>query len=368
MKKVLVFGMTENPGGVESVIMNYYRAIDRDQVQFDFLCNSQTVAYEDEIRQLGGVIYRIPARRDGRKAFARALDQLMATHAREYCAIWVNLCSLANIDYLKAAKKYGIPKRIVHCHNADNGDSFLRGLLHRYNRRVVRRVATDFWSCSDGACPWFYGAPASQLPNYQLITNAIDPAQFTPDAQVRQAYRRQLGCEDSLVVGHVGRFHFQKNQSFLLDVVAELARMGQPVKALLVGQGEDLEPMREKARTLGLEGRVEFLGVRSDTAQLYQAMDVFVFPSRFEGLPMALLEAQANGLPCVVSDAIVPEIQVNQNLYRLSLQESAKTWAECVVHTALQAGRVDQERFVRSPYHIHTQVQRLQSLLTEEAT
>ena len=367
MKNVLVFGMTENPGGVESVIMNYYRAMDRSRVQLDFLCNSDTVAYEEEILALGGTVYKIPARRDGRRAFHQALDAFMAQHAREYCAIWVNVCSLANIDYLKAAKKYGIPKRIIHCHNAANGDSFLRGLLHRYNRRVVRGVATDFWSCSDGACPWFYGAEAGKLPHYQLITNAIDPAQFTPDPQVRQAYRRQLGCEDALVVGHVGRFHFQKNQSFLLDVVSELAHMGQPVKALLVGQGEDLEPMREKARSLGLEGQVEFLGVRSDTAQLYQAMDVFVFPSQFEGLPMALLEAQANGLPCVVSDAIVPEIQVNPNLYRLSLQDSPKQWAECVVNKALKAGRVDQTQFAHSPYDINSQVQRLQALLTEAA-
>ncbi len=365
MKKVLVFGMTENPGGVESVIMNYYRAMDRTQVQFDFLCNSQTVAYEEEIVSLGGTVYKIPARRDGRRAFSQALDHFMVRHAGEYCAIWVNVCSLANIDYLKAAKKYGIPKRIIHCHNAANGDSFLRGLLHRVNRRTVRRVATHFWSCSDGACPWFYGAPASQLPHYQLITNAIDPAQFAPDGHIRTEYRRKLGCENHLVVGHVGRFHFQKNQSFVLDVVAELVRMGQPVKALLAGQGEDLAAMQEKARALGLGERVTFLGVRSDTAQLYQAMDVFLFPSRFEGLPMALLEAQANGVPCVVSDAIVPEIQVNTNLYRLSLEDSPEVWARCVVERAVQAGRVDQEKFLRSPYDVNRQARRLQELLTQ---
>lgn len=365
MKKVLVFGMTENPGGVESVIMNYYRAMDRTQVQFDFLCNSQTVAYEEEIGSLGGMVYKIPARRDGRRAFSQALDHFMVQHAGEYCAIWVNVCSLANIDYLKSAKKYGIPKRIIHCHNAANGDGVLRGLLHRVNRRAVRRVATDFWSCSDQACLWFYGAPASQLPRYQRITNAIDPVQFAPDGRIRTEYRRKLGCGNALVVGHVGRFHVQKNQSFVLDVVAELVRMGQPVKALLAGQGEDLAAMQEKARALGLGERVTFLGVRSDTAQLYQAMDVFLFPSRFEGLPMALLEAQANGVPCVVSDAIVPEVQVNSNLYRLSLEGSPEVWARCVVEQAVQAGRVDQEKFLRSPYDVNRQARRLQELLTQ---
>lgn len=365
MKKVLVFGMTENPGGVESVIMNYYRAIDRSQVQFDFLCNTQTVAYEEEIRALGGEIYKIPARREGRAAFAGALENVMAQHAREYCAIWVNVCSLANIDYLKAAKKHGIPKRIIHCHNAANGDSFLRGLLHRYNRRMVRKVATDFWSCSDGACAWFYGAEPRALPRYQLICNAIDPVPFAPDSQVREQYRRELGCENTLVVGHVGRFHFQKNQSFVVDVVSELVKLGQPVKALLVGQGEDLQPTRDKVQQLGLEEQVEFLGVRSDTQRLYQAMDVFLFPSRFEGLPMALLEAQANGLPCVVSDAIVPEVQVNSNLCRLSLQDSPQKWAQCVVQQAQKVGRVDQDAFLRSPYDVKRQARRLQELLTQ---
>ena len=365
MKKVLVFGMTENPGGVESVIMNYYRAMDRSQVQFDFLCNSQTVAYEDEIQALGGVIYKIPARRDGRGAFAQALDQLMATHAGEYSAIWVNVCSLANIDYLKAAKKYGIPKRIIHSHNAANGDSFLRGLLHLYNRRVVRKLATDYWSCSDEASRWFFGADIMHHPRYRVIPNAIDATRYAPDPAQRQEYRRMLGVEDALVVGHVGRFHFQKNHNFLLHVVAEMKRMEPKTRLLLVGQGSEMESIRGLTAQLELEDTVQFLGVRSDLEGPYQAMDVFVFPSKSEGLGVVLLEAQANGLPCVTSDVVPHQVKVNDNLHFLPLEDGAQKWASFILNQAVRQGRVGQEQFMNSPYNMARQAQLVQGLLSE---
>ena len=365
MKKVLVFGMTENPGGVESVIMNYYRAMDRSQVQFDFLCNSQTVAYEDEIQALGGVIYKIPARRDGRGAFAQALDQLMATHAGEYSAIWVNVCSLANIDYLKAAKKYGIPKRIIHSHNAANGDSFLRGLLHLYNRRVVRKLATDYWSCSDEASRWFFGADIMHHPRYRVIPNAIDATRYAPDPAQRQEYRRMLGVEDALVVGHVGRFHVQKNHSFLLHVAAQMKCLEPKTQLLLVGQGSEMESIRGLTAQLELEDTVQFLGVRSDLEGLYQAMDVFVFPSKSEGLGVVLLEAQANGLPCVTSDVVPHQVKVNDNLHFLPLEDGAQKWASFILNQAVRQGRVGQEQFMNSPYNMARQAQLVQDLLSE---
>ena len=262
MIKILVFGITENPGGVESVIMNYYRSLDREKIQFDFLCNTETVAYETEILQLGGTVYRIPARRDERKAFFDALDQFMRDHASEYHGIWVNVCSLANIDYLVYAKKYGISKRIIHCHNADNGDSFLRGLLHRFNRLRIRRVATDFWSCSDEASKWFYGAGMTKNLNYRYITNAIDPGKFVMDKAVRADYRKKLSVEKKLVIGHIGRFHFQKNHRFVLEVFREVRKLRSEAELLLIGQGELTEEIKKAAETMGISDSVQFLGVR----------------------------------------------------------------------------------------------------------
>lgn len=365
MKTVLVFGITDNPGGIESVIMNYYRRIDREKIQFEFLCNTQIVAYEEEINSLGGIIHRIPARRDGRKQFEEALDKFMEENARRYCAIWVNVCSLANIDYLKAAKKFGIPKRIIHCHNADNGDSFLRGQLHKINRLRIDRFATDFWSCSDEASQWFFGEKNIKSSKYRLIYNAVDPDKFRPDSEIRKEYRNELACEGKLVIGHIGRFHFQKNHEFVIAVMRALKKKEKNVELLLIGQGELMDAIQKKVGESGLTKEVQFLGVRSDVAQLYQAMDVFLFPSVFEGLPVVLLEAQANGLPCVISDNITKKIKINDNLYFRSLEETPEKWADFILNTAAERGRVSQEKFLHSNYNIILQTEKLERLLTE---
>lgn len=365
MKTVLVFGITDNPGGIESVIMNYYRRIDRTRIQFEFLCNTQVVAYEEEIKKLGGVIHRIPARRDGRKRFSEALNMFMRRNAEKYCAIWVNVCSLANIDYLKAAKKFGIPKRVIHCHNADNGDSFLRGQLHKINRLQIGRYATDFWSCSDEASKWFFGEKNIKSPKYRLVYNAVDPDNFIQDDKVRTCCRRKLNCEKKIVIGHIGRFHFQKNHQFVIEVMKALKEKRNDIELLLVGQGELMEEIKNKVSESNLEENVQFLGVRSDIPQLYQAMDVFLFPSVFEGLPIVLLEAQANGLPCVISDSITEKIKVNDNLSFLSLEDSPEIWADFILNTALKEGRVSQEKFLKSVYNIKLQAENLEKLLAE---
>ena len=147
MMRILVFGMTENPGGVESFLVNYYRHIDRNKKQWDFLCNSHNpVAYEDELISLGGRCFHITARSDNRQKYQQELEAVFKEHANEWDAIWVNVCSLANIDYLKIAEKYGIRKRIIHSHNSQNMDNWLRGLLHKWNKRQIGKIATDFWA------------------------------------------------------------------------------------------------------------------------------------------------------------------------------------------------------------------------------
>lgn len=155
MFRILVFGMTENPGGVESFLMNYFRHIDKSKIQFDFLCNShEFIAYEEEIRSSGSRIFHITARSKHWKKYSKELKKVFAGHASEWDAIWVNVCSLANIDYLKMAKKYGITKRIIHSHNSQNMDSWLRGILHKWNRLCLAGYATDFWACSENAARW----------------------------------------------------------------------------------------------------------------------------------------------------------------------------------------------------------------------
>ena len=329
MKRVLVFGITDNPGGVESVIMNYYRNFDRKNIKLDFLCNTEVVAYEDEIKDLGGNIYRICARSKNYKKYKRDINAFFKNNAKKYDSIWVNICSLANIDYLKYAKKYGIKKRIVHCHNSSNMDSFLRGMLHRFNRLFIKRFATDFWSCSDEASSWFYSNSIIKGNSYLKVNNAIDVEKFKYNENIRKRKRKELNIEDKYVIGHIGRFHFQKNHEFLVDVFKELLKINNNSVLLLVGDGEDVEKIKNKVKALGLEDKVKFLGIRNDVSELLQAMDLFLFPSLFEGLSVCMLEAEAAGLPIITSETVSKETKMCNDVIFLKLSSPDKWALEC---------------------------------------
>lgn len=368
--KILVFGMTENPGGVESVIMNIYRHIDRSKFQLDFLCNTKTVAHSDEIERLGGKIYRIPMRSESFFQYRKALNGFFQEHGKEYDAIWVNVCSLANVDYLKAARKAGISRRIIHSHNSENMDSRLRGILHQRNKKKIADLATDYWACSMDAARWFYPGQLIKNPAFSLVTNGIDPLPFKPDPAIRQRVRQELQAGNKKIYGNVGRLHFQKNQSFLLDIYSEIAKEQPESELWLVGQGEDLDTLKDKTRQLKLEDKVRFLGVRSDVPELLQAMDVFLFPSVFEGLGLALVEAQAAGLPCYASRNVIPaEAKVTDLVEFLPLDWSAKQWADRIV--ACSISRTDNpgyEQVVRSEFNMNSQIEKIESLFLKPDT
>lgn len=354
MYNVLVFGMTENPGGVESFLMNYYRRIDRSRFHFDFLCNSyDPVAYEDEIHAMGGRTIHFTSRRQNPIRFRRELESFFVKHAKEYQAIWVNVNSLANIDYLKMAKKYGIPRRIIHSHNAQNMDTRLRGMLHEANRGKVGRFATDFWACSEYAARWFYagrGGKGSLRHPAVVIRNAIDVEAIQAGISRRDRYRALAGAEamkgtaagtsgegargwsDQYIMACIGRLHFQKNQKFAIDVLARLLPVMPDARLLLIGQGEDEEMLRAHVRELNLEEYVYFAGVVTDVAGWLGASDFFLFPSVFEGLGIAGLESQAAGLPTLASSGVIPEdIAVTDRLRFYPLEKGPDGWAEQVL-------------------------------------
>lgn len=331
--KALVFGITENPGGVESVIMNYYRHIDREKVQFDFLCNTEVVAYEDEILSLGGKVYRITARSKDREKYTKDMTEFFEKHAKEYSAIWVNVCSLANIDYLKYAKKYKIEKRIIHSHNSKNMDSFLRGMLHRFNKFFIESYATDFWTCSEKAGKWFYYRAIRKGNKYQVINNAIDTESYKYNEKVRKEVRKKLGIENKFVVGNVGRLHFQKNQIFLLDIFKEICEKNKDAYLLICGQGEEEEKLKSRAKELQIEDKVNFLGVIDNVEEVLQAMDALVMPSLFEGLAVILLEAQAASLKVFASKKVIPKlVKMSNDFEFISLEKDAEEWAEIIVN------------------------------------
>lgn len=371
MKRILVFGMTENPGGVESFLINYYRHLDRTKLQLDFLCNSYNpVAYEDELLALGARTFHIISRRRNAFRYMQELRDLFESHAAEWAAVWVNVSSLANIDYLILAKQYGISKRIIHSHNSRNMDSRLRGLVHARNKRLVDRYATDFWACSKDAAEWFYRPDV--MPRVQLIPNAIDVSRMAYSVDTRKQIRESLGIpSDDVVFGNVGRLHFQKNQSFALDIFHAYQKKNPHSRLILVGQGEDEEILKAKSATLGLDHSVTFAGVQNNVAAWLSAFDLFLFPSVFEGLGIAALEAQANGLPVLASADVIPEdVRINPNLFFFSLDHSASSWAEKAEKILAGTERISNEQILRNfedhGYEIRSAAKKLEMLLLSE--
>lgn len=365
MKKILVFGMTDIPGGVESVIMNYYRNIDKNKIQFDFLCNNETVAYSDEIETLGGTIYQITARSKNYKLYQKELKEFFEKNAQKYDTIWVNICSLANIDYLKMAKKYGIKRRIIHCHNSQNMDSKLRGLLHKYNKIFIRKYATEFWSCSDFSSPWFFSKSVMKSNSYKIIKNAIDLDKFQFNETIRNEYRKKLNIDkNTLVIGNVGRFHFQKNHKFIIEIFEKILEERKDSILLLIGTGEDEETIKQLVKEKDIEANVKFLGKRNDVHNLMQAMDVFLFPSLFEGLGIVLIEAQTSGLITFASSDNIPkEVCIDkEGFHFMSLNESSDAWKNAIMKKYTEKSiRTDNSALMRNcGYDIKKECQEMQ--------
>ncbi len=327
-KKVLVFGITDKAGGVESVIMNYYRNINRENIQFDFLCNTENVAYEDEIKKLGGKIYRIPARSKNPKTYNKALKSFFKKHADEYDTFWMNVCSLANIDYLKYAKRYGITRRIIHAHNSKNMDSKLRGLLHIINRINIDDYATDFWTCADSSAKWFY--PEMDKDKIKRLNNAIDLKKFSYNEKAGLSFKKENKLSDKKIITNVGRIHFQKNQRFILDIAEEMSDKKDTV-FILVGNGEEYSEIENEIKERGLKN-VKLMGEQLDTPSILSGSDLFIFPSKFEGgTPIALCEAEANGLVSIASkESYTDKRKLSNSVTLLSLNDGVKKWVKTI--------------------------------------
>lgn len=311
-------------GGLESTLMNYYRHIDRERVQFDFLVHRQErAAFDDEIESLGGKLYRLPRLVPWSEGYLAALNHFFDEHP-EYKIVHVHQDCLSSV-ILRAAAQHNIPVRIAHSHNA-NQDKNLKYPIKLWYKRSIPKYTTNLFACGKDAGDWMFGGAP-----YQIINNAIDATAYSFNPKKRIEMRHQLGLADKLIIGHVGRFNPQKNHPFLLDIFAALLRKEPNAVLLLVGGGENMLKIQAKAHALGIAEHVRFLGVRSDVADLMQAMDVFVFPSLYEGLGIVLIEAQAAGLPCVVSNTIPREAYLTDLVTAEKLSSSVEAWAEKIL-------------------------------------
>jgi len=369
MKKVLVVGMTNNPGGIENVIMNYYRNIDRKKVQFDFLCNTGSIAYSDEIKKLGGSIINAPSRSKKLFKYKKFLKKFFSSNSKNYCAIWVNFCNLSNLDYLKYAKRYNIRKRIIHSHNSKNMYSKILGLVHIINKQFVEKYATDFWACTEMAGHWFFNKSIYKNHDVKIINNAIDVEKFRFNTNTKELYLNKLKLKDKLVIGHVGRFQLQKNHDFLIDIFYEVYKKNSNVNLLLVGQGVEKERIEKKVKNLNLESNVQFLGVRDDVPNIMKSIDLFLFPSLFEGLGLVLIEAQASGIPVIASGDFIPhEVKMSDNFEFLSLKQDPKIWADKVLEYIYIANKSDANiKIIRQKgYDIKIEAKKIQNFFEKE--
>lgn len=326
-----------NIGGIETLLMSLYRRMDRSKVQFDFLLQRPQESYfENEILSLGGKIYRVPPFNPFH--YVRYLHALQAffTQYPEYKIVHTHNNALG-MFVQRAAKDSGVPIRIAHSHTAAVPFDLKRSVFNDYCRLKINRFITYPFACSTAAGDWLYGSKLMHSGQVEIVRNGIEVDKFKFSQPVRNEIRTRMGLGDQLVFGHVGGFKSSKNHDFLLRVFFEALKSVPDAILLLVGGGELTEIMMQKARKMNISGQVRFLGRRSDVHELLQAMDVFLFPSLYEGLGIVLIEAQAAGLPCLASDTVPREARILDSFEWMSLREPAQVWAGAAVRMA-QAG------------------------------
>lgn len=353
---------TTNLGGAESRIMELYRCIDRGKVQFDFLVHTTEEGhYSKEIRELGGHIYSLPRFKVINLAeYKRAIRQFFREH-QEFVAVQGHMTSTASI-YLPIAKKEK-PSIVTIAHARSAGvDHGIKGYVTKFLRSSLKNKTDYCFTCSREAGIAVFGRKWVEQGKVWTIPNAIDAKRFQYNETVRNEVRAELGIQDKFVIGHVGRFGFMKNHTYLVDIFAELCRHRTDMALVLIGKGEEEENIHNKLKALGLEDKVLFLGNKFNVERYYQAFDYFVFPSTFEGLPGSVAEAQAAGLHCLISDKITREVALTELVSYRSIEEEPKLWAEEILKNAENARvRKDMREAIASKgFDVNTQAVRME--------
>ncbi len=338
-----------NHGGIEHYVMNLYRAIDKDRVQFDFMYRvSEPCVFDDEIRGLGGIIYRCPSP-DRHPLRARKYYRAFFAEHPEYKVIHEHRSTNSGFyGLLRAAQRSCGSTRIVHSHSSmplrrhgTMGNKVELATI-RMNTPRIGEIATDYIACSDVAADWLFPETVIDRDKVVIAPNGINVDNFAYDRSDRALVREKLGIPyDALVIGHVGRFQEAKNHAFLVELLKSLIDGGNAAYLLLVGDGALRQDIEEKVASLGLVDNVVFAGLQSNPASFYSAMDVFCMPSLYEGLPVSCVEAQASGLPLVLSAAVSRQADLTGRVDFLALKSSRGDWEKAILGSL----RTEEERF-----------------------
>lgn len=365
MKRVLCITSNMNAGGAETFLMKIYRNIDRTRYQMDFCIHVfNTCVYEKEILSLGGRIYKIPPKSHSLKQFKEQLTQIIANNHYEY-VLKITSSAIGFMD-LKIAHNAGAKICAVRSSNSSDGGSFKALLVHKLGRTLYHRYADVKIAPSDLAAKYTFGKRAYRNGEVNILHNAVDLKVYKYDEKMRNSIREELGIPDGVtVLGHIGRFMVQKNHEFLLDVFFEYMKLNKNSVLMLVGGGELEKQIQEKVNALQLRDHVIFTGIRSDVPDLLSAMDVFVFPSLYEGMPNTVIEAQATGLPCLISDTITQQANITGLVHYQSLDEPSK-WAKCITTLSVGKRTTPFEQFIEHGYDITSVKKQFTKLIFQE--
>ena len=348
-------------GGLETMLMNYYRHIDRSKVQFDFLVHREFEAdYDEEIKSLGGRIYHVSRLVPWSRRYKAELRRFFRTHP-EYKIVHVHQDCLSSVA-LQCAKECGIPVRIAHSHNS-NQDKNIKYLFKRYYMRKIPETATELFACGKAAGDWMFGGK-----KYRLLPNAIAAEKYIYEEEKAKKIKKELDLEKNIVIGHIGRFNPQKNHKFLIDIFEKCFEKNQKVRLMLIGDGEGRKEIENKVKERGLQDNVIFMGVRRDVPELLQAMDVFVFPSLYEGLPVTMIEEQAAGVPAVISDQVSEECIITKDLVKVEgLEETPEQWAGEILKQVKISKRDRSEEIKKAKYDVETTAKWLEEYYLKKA-
>lgn len=351
-------------GGVEAVIMNYYRNIDRSKVQFDFICDedSTNIPY-DEIKKLGGRVIICPPYQ---KIFEYERFLIYLFKKNNYKIVHSNINALS-VFPLRAAKKAEVPIRIAHSHSTTNKKEWKKNLMKQALRPFSKKYATDYFACSELAGRWLFGDKTFEQGKVTIINNAIDLDKFKYDEKIRKEKRKELNInDDALVVGHIGRFVAQKNHTFLIDIFNELHKKEKNSILLLIGQGPLMDEIKQKVDSLGISDSVKFLGQRDDVNDLYQVFDMFLLPSLYEGLPVVGVEAQATGNLCIFSSSMTQETKILDTTIFVSLDRNAEEWLSIILDSYRKFKKYDTTvEITKNNFNIKKETNKLENQYNE---
>lgn len=360
----LISGM--DAGGAETFLMKVYRRLDKTMYQMDFCINvPQKCFYEDEIIALGGKIYRIPSKSQNAIAFSQQLTNIIRKNGYKY-VLRITSNAMGFWD-LKIAKNAGADVCIARSSNSSDGGTWKSRMAHKLGQLLFIRYIDVKFAPSDLAAQYTFGRDAYENREVSILPNAVDLDVFHYHELGKNVILKELDlAEDTLLVGHVGRFDIQKNHTFLLEIFKEIVKKQPKSRLLLVGKGTLEQQIRQRVQEMNLQENVLFVGVRSDIPQILSAMDVFVFPSFYEGMPNTVIEAQATGLPCIIADTITREANITGLVQYLSLADAPETWAETALEAAKAPRKNTKQDFIDNHYDIQSTVDEFVRLCFQE--